>query len=155
MNRLTIHGIVLGEIPYQQDGWAHVASARRVAAIGARAASQAGYTAASDPVRRSTIAAVVRLSRRGTKKENAAGSPGKLVRMPSRYRAVAKPRQIPKTDPSRVRAIPSYRTSRTMEERLMPIARSVAISPNLSLTVMVKSVPINSTVTTRLIDARM
>ena len=38
----SIHRIVLVQVPSSQDRTAHVASERRVAAIGARAASQAG-----------------------------------------------------------------------------------------------------------------
>ena len=91
----AVHGIVLLQIPSNQDGTAHVASERKVAAMGARAANQAGYRPAKHPANSTTTAAVPRLSRRGTKKEKAAGSPGKLVRMLSRYRAVPKPRTRP------------------------------------------------------------
>ena len=48
---------------------------------------------------RSTTAAVASASARGTKNEKAAGRPGKLVRMASRYRAVPSPSAMPQSAP--------------------------------------------------------
>src|SRR5918994_6562343 len=67
LDSFAIHGVDLEQVSGQQNRGGHVASARRVAAMAARLANQAGYSAARDPVSRSTSAARVRLSRRGTK----------------------------------------------------------------------------------------
>src|SRR5204863_9598838 len=65
VHRLAVHRILLAEMMGEQQRrslrspWgAHVASSRSVRAMGARAASQAGYRPASDPVTSSTMAAV-------------------------------------------------------------------------------------------------
>src|ERR1041385_5510294 len=82
VDSLARHGIVLPDIARLEQ--AHGASARSVAAIGPRPASQAGYNPASAPVRPSTPAAMVIDRGSATKNERAAGSPGKLVSIASR-----------------------------------------------------------------------
>ena len=62
---------------------------------------------------------------------------------------------MPSPAPMRVSVVPSASTCPTTVARLTPMARSVAISPSRSFTVMVRRVAMSSTVTMRLMLPKM
>src|SRR6185436_2178087 len=127
-------------------------SRRSVAAIGNRAASQTGYSAARKPVAASSAAWRTIVPGSNTKKWSRSGRPGIPRRMRSRTTASAPPSGSAAAPPTPTSSADSHSRFAAIRRRGKPSARSAATSPRRWFTDIVNSVATSRNANTSVID---